>query len=110
MDQVVAIGVFNEVVYAADDDIGESKLLRGESFFKTTLHHAAAMLVGADLIAVGHACFENELGVVCEGFSTWRVKLLGGLRRLKGQEESLDYMISIWVGRKVKNVLGHLGS
>ena len=79
MHQVVAIGVFNEEVDAADDDIGKRKLLGCKSFFEAALHNAAAMLVRADLVAVGHAGSENELGVGCKSFSAWGVTLLGGL-------------------------------
>lgn len=110
LNQVVSIGVLNEEVDAADDDIGQSKLLSSEAFLKAALHDTASVLVGANLVTVGHAGAENELRVGGIGLGSCLVGLFWRVRSFEGEQEGLDHMIAIWVRRKIEDVLGHLGS
>jgi hypothetical protein len=45
LNQVVAIGIFNENVDAADNHVSEGQLLRLEALLEAALHNAAAVLV-----------------------------------------------------------------
>ena len=107
LHQVVAIGVLNQEVDAADDDIGEGKLLRGKAFLEAALHDAAAVLVRSNLVAVGHACTINESSVDFKRLRSWLVGLLRLVRCLECEQESLNDMIAIGVGRQVEDVLRH---
>ena len=64
LDQVVAVGVLDEVLDVVDDVVGELQLLGSGTLFEAPLHDTAAMLVLADLDAVLHAGVEDELGVL----------------------------------------------
>ena len=61
---------------ALDDDIGQSKLLREKALLKASLHHAAAVLVGANLVTVSHARIEDELSVHSKVLRTRPVSVL----------------------------------
>ena len=95
---------------AADNDICEGQLLRDKALFKAALHNTAAMLVRSDLIAISHASLVDELGVGSEGLRTWAVALLRLVRRFESQQEGLDHVVAIRVGRQVKDILRHFGS
>ena len=110
LNKVVAIGVLNQVVDTADDNVGQGQLLHLEALLEAALHHAAAVLVGADLVTVGHACPEDELCIGCICLRSWAVGLLGLLRSFEGQEEGLNDMVAIWVCRELEDVVGHLGA
>mmetsp|Transcript_20253 Transcript_20253/g.27379 ORF Transcript_20253/g.27379 Transcript_20253/m.27379 type:complete len:204 (-) Transcript_20253:1684-2295(-) len=110
LDKVVAIGVLNKNMDAADNNISKLELLRDEALLKAALHNAAAVLVGANLVAVVHAGLEDELRVGGEGLSACAVALLWRVRCLEGQQELLDNMVAIGVGRQVEDVVRHLGA
>ena len=108
LHQVVSVGVLNQVVYPADDHIGQRQLLGCETLLKAALHHAAPVLVRADLVTVGHAGTEDELRVRGKGLCPGTVTLLGLVRRFERKQEGLDHMVTIRVRRQVEDVLGHL--
>jgi hypothetical protein len=80
-----------------DDHISECQLLLLSSLFQASLHHTAAMLVRADLNAILHACFKDELGEALKSFATLDIGLLRVLRCLKDTEEGLYHVISVSV-------------
>ena len=84
--------------------------MRCKALLKAALHDAAAVLVRADLVAVGHACSIDELRVGSICLSALLISILRPVRCLEGQKEGLDHMVAIWVRRQVKDVLGHLSS
>lgn len=45
LHQVVAIGILDQVVDAADNDVGQGELLARQAFLQAALHHAAPVLV-----------------------------------------------------------------
>ena len=98
LNEVVAIGVLDQVVDTADDNVGQGQLLHLEALLEAALHHTAAVFVGADLVTVGHAGTKDELCVGCICLGSWAVGLLGLLRSFEGQEEGLDDMVAIGVG------------
>ena len=65
------------------------------------------MLVRANLVAVGHASLENELSVRSIGICSWAIALLGCVRRFECQQEGLNNVVTIRVGRQVKDILRH---
>ena len=95
LDQVVAIRVLNQIMDAANNDISKSEFLLAQALLKTTLHDTASVFVGSDLVTVGHARTVNELCVLGELLRSWAVLLIGRVRSLEGQKESLDNVISI---------------
>lgn len=110
LDQVVAIGVLDEVVDATDDHVSECQLLSDETLLKAALHDTTSMLIRANLITVGHAGTKDELRVCSIILSTCTVSLLWSIRCLESQKESLDHMVAIRVRGEVEDVLRHLGS
>ena len=82
--QVVAIWVLNQIVDAANDDIGKSKFLNVQALFEATLHDTASVFVGSDLVTVGHARTVNELCVSCEFLRSGGIPLIGRVRSLEG--------------------------
>ena len=95
---------------AADNDVCEGKLLVAESLLEAPLHDTATMFVRANLVAVGHASLEDELGVVSEGSGALLVGLLWSVRGLEGKKEGLDDVVAVCVSGEVEDVLGHLGA
>ena len=63
LDQVVAEGVLDQEVNPADDHVCQRQFLPLQALLQTALHHAAAVLVAADLVTVVHAGAINELCV-----------------------------------------------
>ena len=68
------------------------------------------MLVGADLITVGHTSAENKLRVGTIVLSARAIGLLRGVRGLESQQEGLNHVVAIRVRREIKDVLGHLST
>lgn len=64
LNQVVAVRVFDQSGHELDDVLSQVKFLLLSTLLKASLHHAAAMLVLANLKGVGHTSFENELGIL----------------------------------------------
>jgi len=60
----------------AYDNISEGVFLRDKSLFEAALHHAAAMLIRSDLVAIGHASSKNELSVLGEGLRPRAIRLV----------------------------------
>ena len=98
LNEVITIGVFNQVVDTTYDNVGQGQLLHLEALLEAALHHAAAVLVGADLVTVGHACPKDELCISCICLRSWAVGLLGLLRSFEGQKEGLYDMVAVGVG------------
>ena len=84
--------------------------MRGKALFEAALHNAASVLVRANLVTVGHAGSIDELGVGSVGLGTLLIRLFWLVRGLESEQEGLDDMVAIWVGRQVKDVLRHLSS
>lgn len=68
-------------------EISETKLLLECAFFKTSLHHAAAMFVFAYFDTVVDASIEDELSVLSEIFMV----------SPEDHQEGLYYMVSMHV-------------
>ena len=63
LDQIVPEFVLDEVVNICDNLIRNSHFLLPRAFFEASLHHAAPVFVSANLDAVVHACFNDEIRV-----------------------------------------------
>lgn len=68
------------------------------------------MLVRPNLITVRHASVEDELCVGSIILCASSISLLRPVGSLEGQQESLDDMISIGMGRHLKDILSHFDS
>ena len=110
LDEIVAVGIFDQNMDPANDNIGERDFLRRVALLEAPLHNAAAVLVSADLVTVGHARVEYELSEDGKVFRSNLVRVLWLLGCLESKEELLDDMIAVLMRRKVKDILGHLGA
>ena len=86
------------------------QLLLLQALFKAALHHTTAVLVGTNLVAVGHTRTVDELGVVGVLLRSWVVFILRGIGRFESQQKGLDHVVSIWMRREIEDALGHFGS
>ena len=64
MNEVIAIGVFNQVFHMLDDEVCKLQLLRLSALLEASLHDTAAVLVHADFDTVLHASIKDKLGVL----------------------------------------------
>lgn len=98
LNQVVAECVLDEVLEVADDSICESELLHLQAFFKTALHHAAAVLVAPNLGAEFDARFEHKVGELRALFGAGDVLVFWDLRSSEVHQECLEDVVSVRVG------------
>ena len=108
LNQVVAVGIFNQIVNATDDHVSQGEFLLAESLLKASLHDTAAMFVRADLVTVGHTSLEDELSVSSIGSGALLVWLFGDFRGLESEKEGLNDMVAVGVSAQIEDVLGHL--
>lgn len=90
-----------------DDDVGQRHLLPHASLLETPLHDAAAMLVGADLLAVAHAGFKNKLCESCAAFSSFQVCVGRLVTTFEGIEEGLNDVVAIHMRAQLEDLEFH---
>ena len=97
LDQVVAVGVLDQVLNVVDDVVRELELLGSGALFEAPLHHTAAVLVLADLDAVLHASVEDELGVLAGELAAVQVLVGWAVGGFEDHEEGLDHVVAVHV-------------
>ena len=88
-----------------DDHVCKGQLLCLEALLEAALHHATAVLVAANRVAIGHARIEDELGVDGDLVCAFCIRLVGHFWGLESDQIRLEHMISIWMSGEFENVL-----
>ena len=109
LDEVVAIGVLDEASDLVDDHFGQLDLLGVKTLFEASLHHAAALLVGADINGPVAAGSEHEFGVLSEKLAAWLVSVRWHIRGSESHKEGLHNVVSVVVGAEEEDLLLKLG-
>lgn len=96
LDQIVPEFVLDEVVNICDNLIRNSHFLLPRAFFEASLHHAAPVFVSANLDAVVHACFNDEIRV--QGFGEivrCMIIFVGQIRGFEFHQNALEHMVAV---------------
>lgn len=72
---------------------------------EAALHHAAAVLVSADLFALAHTGFKNKLGNFRARLGALSVRVGRPFGRTEGNEDRLDHVVSVGVRRKLHHLV-----
>lgn len=86
-----------------DDNISQRHLLPHASLLKAPLHDAAAMLVGADLLAVAHTGFKDKLCECCAAFRPFQVCVGRLITTLKCIKECLNDVVAIYMRAQLED-------
>lgn len=86
LNKVVAIRIFDQLVYIYNNIVSQLKFLLLGAFLEASLHHAAAVLVLSNRHTVVNARLENEVGVLARLLAANVVLILRPFRRLEHHE------------------------
>ncbi len=108
LNEVVAKLVLNEPSNFVYDDLRQNELLLQKTLLQTTLHDAAALLVGTDFNGPLHARVVNEVRKLTVAFSSGRILVIRLIGGFKPYNECLYHVVSVHVCAECKSLRAQL--